>query len=384
MRYVLTGALAIALGVVALPAGQGPQPTLRIVSPKDGTYQSSDVTISAVVDPPGETVARMSFFVDGRLRCTVERPPFQCNWNVGRDVKEHSFRVVATLSSGRRRPPQTVRSKGPASEFTDNADVDIIQLTVTVLDGSRFVRDLPQTAFRVYEDDVRQPINYFRAENTALELVTAIDVSQSMTGAIDQMKENVKHFVSALRPADHIWLTPFNDNWFVLETPSAERAALLKAIDHLSAWGSTSLYDVLIRSLDLLGRQTGRRAVVIFTDGDDTSSRVSFEAAERQAGTSDAVLYMIGQGRVIDDRSLKALCERLAQKSGGRAFFPRTIDDVRPVFDQIVDELSNQYLITYVPPSQKRDSTWHHIRVEVTGGQYQVRARQGYSFKTTG
>jgi len=374
----------VAAGIVGTGAVQGPQPTLRIVEPKDGTYQSRDVTISAVVDPPGETVARMTFFVDGRLECTVERPPFECKKNVGRALKEHSFRVVATLSDGRRLPPQTVRSKGPESTFTDNADVDIIQVTVTVLDGSHFVRDLPQAAFRIYEDDARQPINYFKAENTALELVTAIDVSQSMTDAIGQMKENVKHFVSALRPTDSIWLTPFNDNWFVLEAPTAERAALIKAIDHLSAWGSTSLYDVLIRSLDLLGRQTGRRGVVIFTDGDDTSSRVSLEAAERKAETSDAVLYMIGQGRVIQDRKLKELCERLAKKSGGQAFFPRTMDEVGPVFDQIVDELSNQYLITYVPPSQKRDSTWHRIRVELTEGRYQVRAREGYRFTTSG
>jgi Ca-activated chloride channel family protein len=379
MRLLLVAALVLAAGIIA--AGQAGTPTLRIVSPEDGSYVSYDVTIRAVVDPPGETIARMTFFVDGRLVCTVEQPPFECHWNAGATIKEHSFRVVAYLPGGRR-VPQTVRSKG--TEFNDNADVDVVHVTVTVLEGNKFARGLRREAFRVYEDGVQQPITYFGAENTALELVTSVDVSESMTAAIEDMKENVKHFLSALRPDDRVTLTAFNENFFVLAQPAVDLATRLKAVDRLAPWGSTSLHDMLIRCFDLLGRQSGRRGMVIFSDGDDTSSRVSREAVERRAETSDAVLYMIGQGRAIQSRTLKDLCERLAQKSGGRAFFPKTMEDVRRVFDEIVDELSNQYLLGYVPPSQKRDSTWHRIRVDVTGGDYQVRARQGYRFKTSG
>ncbi len=371
---------ASVVAAVVIAAGQGPATTLRIVSPEDGSYVSHDVAIKATVDPPGRPVVRMTFFADGRLVCTVEQPPFECHWNAGAAIREHTFRVVAYLPDGRR-IPQTVRSKG--TEFADNADVDIVHVTVTVLDGNRFARGLDRGAFRVYEDGVRQPITYFGAENTALELVTAVDVSESMTAAIEDMKGNVKHFLSALRPADRVTLVAFNENFFLLAQPAVDLAARLKAVDRLAPWGSTSLHDMLMRCFDLLGRQSGRRGMVIFTDGDDTSSRVARDAVERRAETSDAVMYMIGQGRAIESRTLKDLCERLAQKSGGRAFFPKTMEDVRRVFDEVVDELSNQYLLGYVPPSQTRDAAWHRITVEVPGTSYQIRARQGYRFKTS-
>jgi hypothetical protein len=94
---------------------------------------------------------------------------------------------------------------------------------------------------------------------------------------------------------------------------------------------------------------------------------------ERRADSSDAVIYMIGQGQAIDLPPLKALCERLAKKSGGRAFFPRRIEDLGATFDEIIEELSNQYLLTYSPPHD--DDKWHKIRVEVGDGHYDVRTR---------
>ncbi len=381
MKYGVTMGFVLAAGIVAAGGRQQPEPTLRILSPLDGSYQSSDVMIKAVVEPAQAPVQRMTFFIDGRRVCTAERPPFECGWNVGKGVVQHTFRVVAYLSGGRS-ITQTVRSK-PAG-FTDNADVDIVHVTVTVLDGAQFAGGLERNAFRVYEDDVQQPITYFAAGDIPLELLAGIDISESMAASIDEMKENARRFLSALRPPVRVTLTAFNDNFFVLARPSADLAARLQAVDQLAPFGSTALHDTLLRSFALLGNQSGRRGIVLFTDGDDRSSRVPREAVERRAETSDAVLYMIGQGRAIESPALKDLCERLAQKSGGRAFFPRTMNEVRAVFDEILAELSHQYLLGYVPPSARRDSTWHRIRVEVGDGRYQVRARQGYRFKISG
>ena len=149
----------------------------------------------------------------------------------------------------------------------------------------------------------------------------------------------------------------------------------------LVPFGSTALHDALFRSLDMLGSESSRSAVVMFTDGGDTSSRITREAIERKAETSDAVLYMIGQGQAMKVPLLRALCMRLAKTSGGKAFFPTTMAQVRTAFDEISGELSNQYLLSYPPPAKKRDATWHRIRVEVANGQYEVRYRQGYRFK---
>jgi VWFA-related protein len=115
----------------------------------------------------------------------------------------------------------------------------------------------------------------------------------------------------------------------------------------------------------------------VFTDGEDLNSRVPFEAAERRLEASDAVLYPIGQGRAPGMESLKRVLERLAEKSGGRAFFEK-LDGLDAVFARIIDELSNQYLLGYAPRTPIADGRWRAIRVEVPNRDVKVRTRQGY------
>ncbi len=352
-----------------------PLPTLRIVTPTADNYVSGSVMIRADVIPSLADVERITFFVDGRQVCRVDAPPFQCEWNAGVQPREHVFRVVAYLKSGQRLT-ETVRTKG--TEYADTEDVDMVQVTVTVHDGNRFVRGLPREAFRVFEDDVQQPIDHFASENIPLEIVVGTDVSASMTASIEAVKENVQRFLSALRPADRVTLVAFNENFFVLSRPSADLAARLKAVGRLAPLGMTALNETIVRAFGLLGTQAGRRGLVLFTDGEDTASRVTRETVQRRAESSDAVLFMIGQGRAVESAGLKDLCEWLASRSGGRAFFPRDMESLHQAFDDIIEELSSQYLITYVPPSAARDDAWHQIRVEVSDGRYSVRARQGY------
>ncbi len=375
LSFALIVVVVVVLIVPGAGHGQVPGPVLRILSPEAGTYASGAVMVRGAVEPPSAEVERMTFFVDGRQVCTVEAPPFQCEWNAGSQLREHIFRVVAYLKVGTRLA-ETVRTRG--SEYVEAVDVDMVHVTVTVHDGNRFVRGLPREAFRVFEDNVPQPVSHFASENIPLELAVGVDVSGSMTDSIDGVKENVKRFLSALRPVDRVTLVAFNENFFILSRPSATLDARIKSVDRLAPWGMTALHETIIRSFDLLSTQAGRRGLVVFTDGDDTSSRVTRDAVQRRAESSDAVLFMIGQGRAMDSPGLKSLCEWLADRSGGRAFFPREPEDLRTTFDSIIEELSSQYLITYAPPSASLDGAWHQIRVEVGDGRYSVRARQGY------
>jgi VWFA-related protein len=275
-----------------------------------------------------------------------------------------------------RRIARTVRTR--EVEYTETVDVDVVQVTATVTDGKgRFVRGLPRDAFRVYEDDVPQRISSFLSENIPLEIIVAVDVSGSMRTAMPAVKQAVKKFLSALRPADSVTLVSFNDNVFTLSRPAADLSTRLTAVDRMAPWGGTALYDVIVKSIDQLGRQTGRRALVVFTDGEDLNSRVPFEAAERRLEASDAVLYPIGQGRAPGMESLKRVLERLAEKSGGRAFFEK-LDGLDAVFARIIDELSNQYLLGYAPRTPIADGRWRAIRVEVPNRDVKVRTRQGY------
>jgi len=230
----------------------------------------------------------------------------------------------------------------------------------------------------VFENDAAQQVTYFAAENVPLEIIVAVDVSGSMTTAMPQLKQATKKFLSALRPNDRVTLIGFNDNVFTLARPSADLPARLRAVDRLAPWGGTALYDVIVQAVDQLGRQPGRRVLVVFTDGEDLNSHVSVQVAEGRLEASDVVLYPIGQGRAVAAEDLKGILERLAHKTGGRAFFQEA-EQLEGVFGSILEELSNQYLLGYVPRNSKRDGAWRTVRVELSDDKaLRVRARQGY------
>jgi Ca-activated chloride channel homolog len=362
---------------LAAAAQQGALPTVRIVSPSEGSYQMGDAVIRAQIEPASQPVQQMTFFDNGHVVCRVESEPFECAWNAGAELREHTLRVVALLPGGRRISGSVHTEGAPVNEVVEVLRVPV---TVSVFAGSRFVTGLPQTAFRVYEDDVRQKTAFFEARNSTLELAVGVDISESMTEAIEGLKQNVKRFLSALRPADRVTVGAFNERYYVVASPNVDLATRLRNVEHLAPWGMTSLYETILSSFDQLSTRSGRRSLVIFSDGEDTSSRVRREAVEKRAELNDAVLFIIGQGKVLESSDLRSLCERLATKSGGRAFFPKDMEGLTAAFDTILDELSNQYFLTYEPPSSRRDGRWHRLRVEVDGG-YQVRAPQGYTLK---
>lgn len=364
------------LGGASLIAFQAPPGKVTIAFPADGSYVSGEVTIRAALTPPTLPVQRVSFFADGKLVCAVERPPFECAWDAGPRVDQHGLRVVAQLTDGSRLV-HTIKTRG--EEYVENVDVDIIQVTASVTDEhGRFVRGLKQDDFRVFENDVPQRIQGFKAENIPLEIVVAVDMSGSMVDAMPQVKRSVKRFLQALRPQDQKTLMAFNDNLVTLAGPTVDAATRIKSVDRLAAWGGTALYDVIATSMENLGKKTGRRALVVFSDGEDQSSHIPLEAAEARVEASDAVIYSIGQGRGTRVPSLKAILERLAKVSGGRAFFTESTDGLDEAFTEIIEELANQYLIGYAPPHPARDGTWRRITVKTTNDRLHVRARQGY------
>jgi Ca-activated chloride channel family protein len=132
----------------------------------------------------------------------------------------------------------------------------------------------------------------------------------------------------------------------------------------------------------MLGRQTGRKALVVFTDGEDQGSHATLADVERRLQSSDVTLYMIGQGRGVTLEYLKKVMDRLAAPTGGRALFTDSIDELHDAFADLLDELANQYLLGYVSTNTARTGEWRKIQVEVDGHR-EVRARQGYRVAAT-
>jgi VWFA-related protein len=198
-----------------------------------------------------------------------------------------------------------------------------------------------------------------------------------MQPSMTTMKSAVKEFVSQISTADRVTLLGFNDTIFPLARRATDPAERMRAVDRLTPWGATALYDVVISGVDLLSRASGRKAMLVFTDGEDEGSHAAIADVERKLLASDVTLYMIGQGRGATMEKLKRVMERLSNATGGRTFETERIEELRTAFAAMLDELSHQYLIGYSPTNSRHDGTLRHLKVEVDG-RYQVRARDAY------
>jgi Ca-activated chloride channel homolog len=347
---------------------------VKIVSPEEDGIVSGPSMLRAELTPPPTAAVTLTFFVDGRQVCRLTKAPFECEYDFGQAIAQHQVRVAVTGAGPR--IVDTVVTKGLA--IAETVDVDLVQVTVAVTDGkNKYVRGLPRTAFRVFEDGQPQTISHFVAENIPLDLVLAVDVSSSMKDAMPKVKEAVKEFLRGLSPKDQVTVLGFNDTIFPLARKSTDPEQRLKAVDRLAPWGATALYDVVIAGAEILGRAPGRKAMLVFSDGEDQGSHSSIADVERRLEASDMTLYMIGQGRGTKMDSLKKIMNRLAGASGGRALATEKPEELRGAFAELLEELSNQYLLGYTPINARHDGTLRRLKVEVDG-RHQVRAREAY------
>ena len=355
-----------------------PGETLTIVEPESDALVSGKQQLRAALSSEAllAQLRRLTFVADGRHVCSIDAPPLECAWDAGPGVQAHEIRAVAVLRDGRRLAA-TARTRGGFA--LSGTEVDLVHVTATVTDGKgRLMKMLPRGVFRVQEDGVAQEVTHFVGESQEREIVVAVDISGSMGAAMPQVRQAARKFLAALRPNDHVTLLAFNDSVFTLARRETDAAARLRAVDRLAPWGSTCLHDAILRGLDLLDRQRGLKALVVFTDGEDRSSRADPSAVARRVGTSDALIYMIGQGRGTEVPALKKVMDHLAGLSGGRAFHTKNAAELEGSFAEIVEELSSQYVLAYEPSNAARDGSWREIRVGVTRPGLMVRARQGY------
>jgi len=362
---------------VAVVVNGGQSATLKITSPTKETAMSGPTRIEIAIEPVSvyRDVRTVTFFVDGRLVCTSERAPFLCTSDAGETVRMHHIRVVVTLADGTRLI-DTVMTKDLG--YTEQVRAEAVLVPVIVTRGGQFVRGLKQQDFEIVEDGVKQSIASLVSEDAPLDLVLAIDVSGSMEHALEDVKVAVKQLLSKLRQGDAATIIGFNDTMFLATEREKDQRAREEAVDLLTPWGGTALYDATISAIDLVSRDWGRKGIVIFSDGDDRNSITARESATARVQASDAMLYTVGFGGGATVPGLRLKLEQYARDTGGRAFFPQRAQDLNNVFDDIVEELANQYVLSYSSTNVKQDNSWRTIKVRVKNGKYDVRARDGY------
>jgi VWFA-related protein len=282
-------------------------------------------------------------------------------------------------------PGQAVGGQGPNIKV----DVNLVVLHTTVLDDrGRFAEGLKQENFRVLEDKVEQKLAVFKREDVPVSMGLVIDNSGSMRDKRPRVNEAALTLVQTSNPQDEAFVVNFNDDFYLdLDKDFTSSVPELKeALERIDSRGSTALYDAVIGSLDHLKKASkDKRVLLVVTDGEDNTSHNSLDKAIKEVQKTDTVIYTIAllseESKKNSKRAKKAL-EQLAQASGGLAFFPENVDDVRNICEQVARDIRNQYTLAYYPTNTKRDGTFRTVQVEVIPprgrGKLVARTRNGY------
>ena len=293
--------------------------------------------------------------------------------------------------SGAMSPPPAAQAGAPDTQPSFRAGVELVSLNVTVTDsGGRYVRELDREAFRVFEDGAQQDITFFTRTNLPVALSILIDTSASMEDKLQTAQDAAIGFVRRLRPQDLAQLIDFDSRVQVAQPFTRNVGELEGAIRRTTAGGSTSLHNAIYISLKELRKVRARdtedirrQAIIVLSDGEDTSSLVSFDEVLELAKRSETAVYAIGlrSPDVYRQRGFSEaeyVLRQLSQQTGGRVFFPRQIAELSGMYAQIADELSSQYTIGYTSRNPKRDGAWRRIIVRLAESNLQARTKQGY------
>jgi Ca-activated chloride channel family protein len=345
--------------------------------------------------------------------------------------------ALAVVSLNGQQPPTPPRPEGDQSGFRFKSGVELINVTATVSDANgRFVPGLRQEDFLVYEDDQPVTVTHFNAERVPVSLGIALDTSGSMAGSkIQEARAALDRLLfDLLDREDEIFLYRFSSTPVLLQAWTKDRQQLSRALAHVEPNGGTAMYDAVAESIPMTTQgQNRKKALLVISDGNDTSSATTVRELKAQIRETETLVYAIGidgqsddpgyrqpparppvqvpvprpfpGGRPMpggpggtppifprqpptggggprranpnDDRVNVVALRDMTDDSGGRTEIVRDARDLNPATASIADELSKQYYLGY-PSSGKKDGRWHAIRVELRNRAYRVRARKGY------
>lgn len=270
-----------------------------------------------------------------------------------------------------------------AQQATFRSDTRIVPVFATVTDAQgRLVPGLERQEFTILDDGRPQDITYFLNEVQPFTVVVMLDYSASMTANLDRLKAAAEQFVLRMLPADKGQVGAFSDKIQFSGTFTNDRDDLIFALDDLQFGNPTRLYDAIDASIDMLKDVEGRRVVLVFTDGDDTASRVGMGRVLDRAVKDEVMVYAIGLEseifngqRIVRTRPDRGL-RRLAEETGGGYFELKKTDDLAPTFTKVAQELHSQYALGFAPATL--DGKEHKLVVRMKQPGMNARARRTY------
>ncbi|HVR72138.1 MAG TPA: VWA domain-containing protein [Vicinamibacteria bacterium] len=290
--------------------------------------------------------------------------------------------LAALFGAGAASPQTPAPTPRP---FTLEVETSLVSVTAVVQDKSgAFIRGLGPGDVVVTEDGVKQEVAFFReasgpGEEIPLSVVLVLDSSGSMRNNMRFLQEAAITFVNKLEDVDKALVVDFNSGVRGSAEFTEDVSRLERFVDALQAWGGTSLYDAIHYGLNRIKDQPGRKAVIVFSDGDDTTSSLGEKDVIDYARAVEATVYCVGiRGGVgLMDRGPRGFLRKVAKETGGQYFFPEKVGDLIRIFSGISDELHNHYLLGY-SPQRPPDGTWREIEVKLGRKDAQLRVRKGY------
>jgi Ca-activated chloride channel homolog len=278
-------------------------------------------------------------------------------------------------------PPDKPASEDPV--FTVGTRLVILPISVSDK-GGKLITDLPQKAFRVYENGVEQPIKIFRREDVPISLGIVIDNSGSMREKRLKVETASMDLVKASNPQDEVFVVNFNDDAFLDVPFTSDIKKMEEGVARIDSRGGTAMRDAISMSIDYLKKEGKRqkKVLLVVTDGNDNASTIKLETLVTRAQQNEILIYAIGLLNEEERREAR-LAERalnaITRESGGLSFYPKSVADVDQLTLQVAHEIRNQYTIAYSPLVQEMDGSFRQIKVTVNGpGRPLVRTRTGY------
>src|SRR5882724_2524697 len=296
------------------------------------------------------------------------------------------------------KPQQPREEEGSQKEQKDETPITLgtalVVLDVSVVDPSnKPVMDLKQEDFSVTEDKVPQKIDHFSKEQVPVSLVFAIDTSGSMRPKLDTVVKASTNLVKESRAGDEMAVIEFKDQPELLEEFTADVNDVIDTLNGLVASRQTAMLDALYLAADYANKdgKNRRKAVLVVTDGLDNDSYYKFGEVVNHLREIDVQIYLIGFINDLDRDSglfrksakekAETLLNKLAEETGGKAFYPRELSEVHAIAQQISIDLRTQYAISYYPSNSAKDGTFRAIKVQVNSGNRRLvaRTRNGYT-----
>jgi Ca-activated chloride channel homolog len=351
---------------------------VHLVEPRPGARASGRIGARAEVNvPDGATLERVELYLGEDRVATLYQPPYAQSIPLPRGAGSGFVRAVAYLADGSSCEDLVLFN---TRDFAAKVEVRLVELYATVIDGAgRPVVGLTQGDFKVYEDGVEQPIQRFaQVKDLPINVVLLVDTSASMARSLGQVQKAALSFLErTLTPKDKAALISFNDAPLLRAPFTNDLPTLAGALAGLNAERGTALFDSLVYALSYMKGAHGQEALLLFTDGDDRLSRLSFEKTREFARRSGIAIYTIGAQIPRLDVQDRSRLGKLAEDTGGRAYFIDSAAQLGGAYQAIEEELRARYLLVYQAPAEAGGAAFRAIEVRAGAGR-EVKTLRGY------